>query len=484
MTRDAVADSAVVLVLAGVAAVLRWAALAPDSLWLDDAWAALAHRAGSLREVALTGLTSVGFQGVLKAWFSLVGFSELRAQAIPFLAGLAAPGMLHLVLHRSARLPRSAAAVGGALLVVSPVLSIYSTRVKPFTLDAVLVIALLWTGIRLWRSCGGRGDWMLHTGVALVGTVLSAVTAVAATGGFAAGVLRSRGRAARWAVASVAAYGAFAGIWWAGALRETATNETLRRWWQAREVFASGPADLLGLYARVGPALVRVEGFLVMGAVAACLAVAVWRRRDLAVLVAVPLAGAGLLSVIGLLPLGGGRTDAYLLPLLATMVAAALPAGLAHAWWAAGLALLVASPLLLPRITYPDQPAREVVARLVQAAEGSDAIVVLGVSQYPIGLYWPGVVGLVPESGVGTGFSVRFADPRVTIAGAPWSPGPAAATVRTSAVRTRTWVVATRSPGRVREVVRTVVAAGSVEIRSEWSSGAARLVLLAPGSRP
>jgi hypothetical protein len=72
------------------AAALRVWQLGPSSLWFDDAWVALVARmsAGQLTQV---GMTSFGFQVILWIWLHLVGFSEVGAQLIPFLAGYLGP---------------------------------------------------------------------------------------------------------------------------------------------------------------------------------------------------------------------------------------------------------------------------------------------------------------------------------------------------------------------------------------------------------
>jgi len=51
--------------------------LGVSSLWLEDVWVALVHRADTAREVLLTGrLTAPGFAVALKGWFSFRGLQR------------------------------------------------------------------------------------------------------------------------------------------------------------------------------------------------------------------------------------------------------------------------------------------------------------------------------------------------------------------------------------------------------------------------
>ena len=72
------------------AAILRAPQLNELSLWFDDAWVALVSRM-SAGQLAHVGMTSFGFDAILWIWFKLVGFSEISAKLIPFVAGCLAP---------------------------------------------------------------------------------------------------------------------------------------------------------------------------------------------------------------------------------------------------------------------------------------------------------------------------------------------------------------------------------------------------------
>lgn len=95
-----VANSAVVLVLIGVALWLRLPGLGASELSFADSWVALIVHLDSLGDVARVGITAPGFTLLAKVWFALVGFSATAAQALALLAGVAAPGAVYLVGRR------------------------------------------------------------------------------------------------------------------------------------------------------------------------------------------------------------------------------------------------------------------------------------------------------------------------------------------------------------------------------------------------
>lgn len=465
--------------LTGCAAFLRISVLAPSSLWLDDAWVALVHRADTWGEIYLTSLGNLGFQVILKAWFAVVGFSELRAQMIPFVIGVVTPAFLYVALFIGARLQRSSAAMAAGLLVLSPVLSVYSGRLKVYTLDAALTVMLIWLGVKLWRSPSARRAWIAYLTGAIGATVLSSVVVPVIAGGFAAGLLRIRQARVSAAYGSILSYGAFGASWWVVVIRPS-TNDSLHDWWAARDVFVSNSQDLVSAFIRVGQGLHAAPGWGVMGAAAIGFLLLLRRRRDLAVLTGIPLLGAAVLSFAGLLPLGGGRTDAYLLPIVATIIAGGIDVAPLRRWvgWGVIVAVVLVGPL--PRVAYPDRPSKAAVQHLAALAASDHGIVVLGVSQFPVGLYWPGEIDLTPEEGLGNGFNVHFSDGRFVIAGERWQGRSSEETVRNVAESKPTWVVSTRAPTQARAIVDAAVQGGRIEVRSLWEVDSVRVVLLAP----
>src|SRR5215813_3880416 len=86
--------------LVGIAILLRVGALAPHSLWRDDAWQTLVIKAENWQQVARMGLTGPGFAIFLAVWLGAIGFSSLAAQIVPFVAGIAGPSFVFLLARR------------------------------------------------------------------------------------------------------------------------------------------------------------------------------------------------------------------------------------------------------------------------------------------------------------------------------------------------------------------------------------------------
>ncbi len=165
-----------VLVAAGL--WLRASALAPSSLWLDDAWISLVHRADSVGQVVDMSLTAPGFGLTLATLFGLTGFSELTAQLPALTAGLVGPVAV-LVVARRCGLAWSAAVLAAVLLLVAPEHVLHSTRVKAFTADTLFGVAALGCGWWLVaRDSADRRVWAALVGVGVVGTAYSAAAAL------------------------------------------------------------------------------------------------------------------------------------------------------------------------------------------------------------------------------------------------------------------------------------------------------------------
>ena len=134
--------------LLGTSVVLRVGGLGPTSLWRDDAWQALVARTDSWSDIVRIGQTPPGFSLLLWLWLTLTGLSSLAAQALPFVAGVAAAPFVYLLAAR-AGFGTAGAVSAGVGLAASPLHVVYSTRVKPFTLDSDISMLLTLLGIRV-----------------------------------------------------------------------------------------------------------------------------------------------------------------------------------------------------------------------------------------------------------------------------------------------------------------------------------------------
>ena len=425
--RDLLVDVAVVVVLTVVAWLVRRSGLGPSSLWLDDAWVALVHRVDAFPDVWRMGLTSPGFAVVLKVWLDGVGLTSTSAQAIPFVAGTLTPGAVYAVGRRLG-LRRVTASAAGALLVFAPAHATYSTRVKQYALDGLLVVGLLWLALRASERPALTARWRALAVSASIATVMS-TTVVPAAAAITVGALlpslrarfRDLGGAATSAlrsgpVAWVAGYLAFAllwGVWMVGARLSDRLNE----YWSG--YYIEGWADL----PRVARALVEgltgsTHGGIILLLFVLWLAGGVLavrhRLRDAALLWGAP-AAALVLALPGTVPLGTGRTELYLYPLLALALAWTVDR-LLHRLGrpayrdAVGLVVLGALlVLLLPaaEVRYPQQDLRPLIEEVDRRFEPEDRVLLSPGAAYATALYGPWTAG-IRHNDAPLGFGPRF----------------------------------------------------------------------------
>ncbi len=461
-------DLAVVAALVALSWVLRAGPLGPSSLWLDDAWVAVVHRVDTLGEVRLVGFTSPGFALLLRFVLRAVGPSELAAQALPFAAGVAAAPLAYLV---ALRVPvRRAAAIAGALvLATSPIAIDYATRVKQYTVEAVLALLLVWAGLRLLRRPGDPRRWAVAMGLGAVATVVSAfaapyVAAVALAGLLAAAGARRDpaqgtrpdrvaatrpdpaagarpdlaaatrpGRSAlRVGAAASAAYGLAAITWYLAVLRPAVTAAVGSFWADAYLAVGEGPrawgVSLARALGEVAAGLSGLPAWLVALALAVSAVAVLTRRPVVGVLLLAPAVVAVALAWAQLAPLGGGRTDLYLYPSLTLLLAVAVHEAadaIARVWStaraelvAAVLAVAVAVAALAvvrPPTPYPRYDVRPLAASVDQRAAPDDVILVYPATMWAYALYTRDAVDIEVEPSSSWGFAPRFARDRTVV---------------------------------------------------------------------
>jgi hypothetical protein len=417
-------DLAIVAALLAAAAAMRAAPLGATSLWRDDAWPALVVRADSLHEVLLSGAWAPAFVVLLKGWLAAFGFSELNAQLLPFLLAVATPALLYGVLVRRG-LARFPAAAGAFVLLTSSVHIVYAARVKQYTLDALCVVGVLAAAWWLLENVREDRRWRWFAGASLGAIALSSLAAVvvAASVGVAL-VVRTladrRGLAG--ALGSTGVIVLFAAGWWWFLLRPRVTSN-LREHFQARFFGVDGGvgeaiADLAEAAVVVVRATVALpgpaEGFVVFAAAA----VVLWRRPALGFLLLAPLGVATALAALELAPLGSGRTDIYLFPLLAALVALAVNEAFAFSRRATIVVVVLLGAVGLATYRpadYPEEAVRPLVEELEERAAESDAVLVYRTAWWQFALYTDAPVDLVEDSRSQTGFNVRIGDPDVFV---------------------------------------------------------------------
>lgn len=429
-----VADAATVVLLVALAAWLRAPALGPSSLWLDDAWVALVHRTEGWQELRYVGFAAPGFVAVLKGWLAVAGPSELAAQLPAFVAGLLAPPAAFL-LARWRRWHRAAALVAGMVLVTSPVAILYATRVKQYTVEALLGVVLLALALWLLDDRTDRRRWMAFVGVGGVATAVSAFLAPTVGAGLLAvlvaelrdGDRAGVGRAVGWGLG----YGLAALGWYLAVLAPAVTSSISGFW---AEDFLTVDAGFGALVASVRDGMAGVlTGLLPLpvgvGAVllaAAIVVVVAGRELEVAVLLLTPSVVAVGLAGLQLAPLGGGRTDVHLYPSLALLLAAGVAVGLRAGalrgrWWqgAAAVGALGLSVALVwaaePVEGYPRQDVRPLVAEVEDRAAADEVILVYPSTVWAYALYSDRPIHLVADPVSSWGFSPRFEDPRIVV---------------------------------------------------------------------
>jgi len=416
-------DIAWCFVLILIAIALRGGALGPSSLWRDDAWQALVVRTNNWAEVARIGVTAPGFAMLLKLWLCVVGFSSTAAQALPFAAGVAAAPLGYLLAKRIGFGMAGALATGIAL-TISPLHIIYSTRVKPFTIDADLSILVLF--LSATKAEKRTGHWRLHTLVviATLATIFSASTLPVVLTAVVVTIITSRPpEGSQWAPrAALLSLLLFFITWWAFWLRPMA-NEYLREFW----AYSFIPLNK-GIQAAVEVAWIDttylLDGLtplpvpLTVAFIALGTYLLVRRAPWLVALLLGPPAIALVAASIHLSPYGGGRTDIYLYPCLALLFAAPidelcrlLPQRTAVIGFLAALAPLVRAH---PTEPYPAEDIRPIV-RIVEAeAQKGDAVIVYPSDGYIYALYSRFEVRIVKSDLSLTGFTVTVDHPGVT----------------------------------------------------------------------
>lgn len=418
-------DLGAILILTALAAALRAPGLAPDSLWIDDAWVAYAHRA-SWAEITEIGLSAPGFSASLKVLFSIVGFGEVRAQLLPFAAGIAAPALVFWVLRHRVRTGVGLAAAGWMLLV--PVHVEYSTRVKQYTIEVVLALLIVHFAWRVLEEPTDNRRWRPLAIVSTIAVLVSFPLASIAGSACAVTALVHLWRHRRISPSLVwLAVPAVTTVTWFTIVIRHRQYGSLRRFWEAFYIQTDAGVlvsveSLLGrvkdLFEQVSPLPATASVVLVAIAVLA----AARRRPTHVAITTLPLATAVVLAVLERAPLGGGRTDLYLLAGLILTTAIGVEEALLRAdtsvpmrYARPAIGVGVAGALALgawqfEQPAYPREAISSLVDELAMRREPSDAVLVYHNAKWAFATYSDLDVEVHPTSGP---YDVVFPDPQV-----------------------------------------------------------------------
>jgi hypothetical protein len=190
-------------------------------------------------------------------------------------------------------------------------------------------------------------------------------------------------------------------------------------------------------------------------------------------------------------PLGTGRVDLFLLPLVAIL----LGAGVAfvgevkrfalRTLWAAAVAGFVVLKFPAPRTpTYPVQVSSPLVTFLAQEKNGDDALLVNVHGTFALGYYSPWPPSFVADASLGTGFYVVPQTARVYVIGEQPDDARNAVARAISAHPARIFLLTVHAPGSLRQEVEGYLAhAGWTLTRQKQRPGAELFVFGPDGPR-
>lgn len=430
-TRTAAAWSAVALVT-GITAISRSGGLAPASLWFDDLWVASLARFPHLREaLAMPAPVPPGLLAGMWALAHAAGAVEWPLQMLPFVSGLVVIPLFARLAHRITG-SLSLAAAGAAAIALSPQIARYSIHVKPFSVDAAATVLLLLLATRaLERPSSPGARWALVGGA--VGLLaVSFFSAIVAAACLATVALQSMARRERHVASWLPIGAAVAGL---GVVYLTwiqpRSGSLLAAYW-TEDLLLKSPRSAFGFLLIHGER--ALAGAFPAGTAALLLLAAVGvgstfqNDRRLGALLAFAAAAAVAASAAGFYPMGAGRTDAFLHPVV--MLAAILGVQAVTRAWLPGrmyaAVLLVSIACAWPaRVHYPDDDGATIVAALVRAARPADGLLVAPGQNWLVACYGPWPYSLEPTRTWATGFVTRTRRPRSLSLGRLATFGPA-----------------------------------------------------------
>jgi hypothetical protein len=154
---------AVVIAMLVIGYAVRRSALPTTSLWFDDAWVVAGASHFTPSQLFVAGSAHPGFTITLRLFHDVFSGDVGRLAYLPFLAGCVAAPCMYLWL-RSLRFARPLSLLLAVPLVIGKIPVLYSGRVKPYTLDVALVIAIFVALPRLAAK-----TWRWPTAAAWVG---------------------------------------------------------------------------------------------------------------------------------------------------------------------------------------------------------------------------------------------------------------------------------------------------------------------------
>jgi tetratricopeptide (TPR) repeat protein len=444
-----IATHACLAAVFALAATLRIPGMTTLGLWRDDAWSALTSRVG-LTQALRMSTTTPGFSLLVRSWVGLHPDSSVWAQMLPYVIGLVGIFAVFTLLSIWG-LPRWLGLLGAFVVAMSPVCVQYSTHVKQFSTDLLLSCLVLATGETTRRSPTVRKLVGLAATCCFAVFVSASVLPIVAG---AWGAMLLSGIARKSEVVRIAGAGGAVGLFITGLYAAFWRDlpPVLHDYW-----IRSGTFIRHSSFASFRYSLGRTMSALTVGLIAPAgrlttLGDLSWPSHRLLIpaIVLFTLAAIGMTaghaslacaiallaafgaSLVGLAPLGTGRTDEAIYPPLIVLAALgvhqlgklwvrALPSAPEFRKIGAGLATVsslvfvgysvIASDVRRHPPRYPEAAVQELAGKIQPQLLPGDRILVDPYTRYPWALYEEPRVDVVFGKGWGTGFSVKTTRP-------------------------------------------------------------------------
>lgn len=496
-------DALLASIAGAVAVVVMARDIGRGPLWLDDAWVGLVDKIG-WSDILVVGQTAPGFNALVKVWFAVVGFSEVRALLPIYVAAIVTPIVTYRIL-RSRVAP--VAAFGAALLMaLSPALGQYSDALKQYAFEPLLGLLIVRAALDALTQPGPRSVRRLSL-LSAFAIAFSFVLVVVSATSLGIVFVATAGTARRHRRAPTAtALGAVRPLTWMALPAVIAVggyvvtirqrvDATLVDYWRefyvvtdaGRRRVISSTVHLLDRFAD------SVTAMPTLGVLcgAGLLLLLIVRRPVIALVTLAPLALTVALSAVETMPLGGGRTDLHLLGPTVMAVAfaadsawrllsqttAKVPSRRATVRGGAvvvAVCVLLASVPPLQPVAYPIEDLPAVVDDLERGRSGDDVVLVFSMAVWALALYSDLDFDVVADRAP---YRVTFTDRRVFTQVLRDPVASTAATDAAAASGSRIWLIGSHLDTNWDETIARLTLVHGRPILERFEAANAELVL-------